>query len=467
MSRRARAHKPLEGGLPSSKLDNDSDRGTSTANSPLDDASDGTYDRGDQSNERSRGPKSDTSDFAIDLALSWASYPAILRDPRLTRLIHHYDQHLVGTLVWVDSQHNPWRDTILPKAMENPVLMFSILALASAHILQGMSAVAAPSSSDTVLFLNLRGNSLSSLAQYLHDERSVDDSSVADVCKRDSDAILATMLILYHVELIRPDSNMTRLHLQAARILLRHLFADSSRNALSNTAYQFLRREVIVIDVSAFISDFHDMIEPPEGYLIEQEGTLFDLYVLVIRDITIAERRRHATMKKGEAVMPVNMEWWNSRLSQAHDRSRYVCHQLRLLSGDQADDLDRLTDVYYSAGLIYASQALSDALNTEKEIEEVSSRLIANLIQLCIRPCVVQDLAWPAFIAGTACYGKEDEQRKIEKVLEEFMSRTGFFHGQQAVNFLKAYWTSPREIYTNWIDFARSYSGMETISLPL
>ena len=71
------------------------------------DESDDYQDRIVQSRDRPVWLGADTTDFAIDLALSWASYPATLRNPPLTRSIHHYDQNLAGTLVWVDGQSNP------------------------------------------------------------------------------------------------------------------------------------------------------------------------------------------------------------------------------------------------------------------------------------------------------------------------------------------------------------------------
>ena len=85
-------------------------------------------------------------------------------------LLHHYTNVVAAQMVWVDSAQNPFREIIIPLAMQSPALMLSILSIAAGDM-WSRSGQAFDCSFDSLQVLDkYRGQTLTHLVE---DRKSV------------------------------------------------------------------------------------------------------------------------------------------------------------------------------------------------------------------------------------------------------------------------------------------------------
>jgi hypothetical protein len=140
---------------------------------------------------------------------SFSSPPLESRNVRF--LLHHYNHVVAANMTWADSSENPWRDIIIPMAMESPLVLLSILTFAAKHMsAMAQSALLEAESRRAAHYSRLYGNqALKLLAQELRSITSLDQaglstSLVDSQTRHRYNSILATMLILCNVETVRP-----------------------------------------------------------------------------------------------------------------------------------------------------------------------------------------------------------------------------------------------------------------------
>lgn len=126
-------------------------------------------------------------------------------------LLHHYNQVVAANMTWADSSDNPWRDIIIPMAMESPLVLLSILTFASKHIsAMAQSALLEAEARKAADYSKLYGNqALKLLAQELRTLRSLDQgktstSLVVSHARRRYNSLLVAMLVLCNVETVKP-----------------------------------------------------------------------------------------------------------------------------------------------------------------------------------------------------------------------------------------------------------------------
>ena len=138
------------------------------------------------------------------------SFPP-LESQNVRFLLHHYSHAVAANMTWADSSENPWRDIIIPMAMESPLVLLSVLAFAAKHIsAMAQSALLEAESSRAADYSRMYGNqALQLLAQELRPLTSLDQTrssaSLVDSHARSRyNSLLATMLVLCNVETVRP-----------------------------------------------------------------------------------------------------------------------------------------------------------------------------------------------------------------------------------------------------------------------
>jgi hypothetical protein len=397
--------------------------------------------------------------YGIDLSLSWPGLPEIYQDPIVRRLIHHYDHHVATTFVWIDTPENRWRNDVLPLAQESPSLLFAILALSSANLHSKLPSQQPSSTATSTEFVRYRDRSLQLLSQQLQDEVQAQSGKSVPL-------ILATMLVLCNLEMVHPDSTVWRVHLQASRtVIQRWLSSASSMDSLDATS-RYIVTQFSMVNVFASTTCFNAVEEIPRIELAEKDPAIFIDYLETIHDITVEERRRAALHGSSVPLSTVDLKAFEARLENARNLTRSLSRGLYLSTEQLKRDFDRVVDIYHNAGLIYAYQALARPVFGAVRIPPLLEKLTCDLTLTSASGRFAQDLAWPLFIAGTACRHHEDAQNFIERWMLESMKSTGFSNCQEALKFLQVFWSSTVED-DNWIGFARNYAkqGNEFIVL--
>jgi len=398
--------------------------------------------------------------YGIDLSLSWSQLPKVYQDPNIRRLIHHYDHFVAPTFVWIDTPENRWRNDILPLAQESPSLLFAILALSSANLHSRLPSQQQSSIPMSTEFVRYRDRSLQLLSHQLQDDaRSQSGKSVA--------LILATMLVLCNLEMVHPDSTVWRVHLQASRTVIRRWLSTPSLMGLLDATSRYIVTQFSMVNVFASTTCFSDVEEIPRIELVEKEPAIFNDYLESIHDITVEERNRAKSRGTGSVLSPVDLRAFEKRLENARDLTRSLSRELYLSTEQLKRDFDRVVDIYHSAGLIYVCQALAEPKSATMHIPQYLEVLIRDLTLTSASGRFAQDLAWPLFIAGTACRHLGDAQCFIQRWMLESMKSTGFLNCQEALKFLQVFWSTDDVEDDNWIGFARNYAkqGNEFIVL--
>jgi hypothetical protein len=132
--------------------------------------------------------------YGIDLALLLKPLPDYLQDSSVRRLLDHYDHSVAATMVWVDSHENPWRNIMLPLAIESPPLLLSMLALSAEHLAARMRSSRVETCNEPILSRKYRDKSLELLARQVRDEVRT-GSKVGLIRRGPVNSTLATMLM--------------------------------------------------------------------------------------------------------------------------------------------------------------------------------------------------------------------------------------------------------------------------------
>lgn len=396
--------------------------------------------------------------FRLDIPTTLSMHPE-LQKQGMNELVHHYDHNLAATLVWVDSCNNPWRNVILPLAYEEPLLLFSVLALAAEH-----RSKRAPDDSLQRIKLQtdacrFRDKSLKLLANHLKQEmqgrydghyEGKDDLSKTTSTK----TILATMLMLCQLEMVHSESLVWKIHLQASHTMIQSWLLTPSRFDMGDADNKFLIKETFTINVFAASSSFTDD-EEALAFEDADEHTLFSGFMTAIHEITRHERR----IASGKAKVLPELPLLEQRLDHARTSTQQLAASYDKLQPKAIRlNFDRVVDIYHHAGIVYAYQALAAPEIARQAIDPQLDLLLEALHLLPASGLFAQDLAWPLFIASTECRDRKTEQQWLQQKMEDSAEATGFESCYQAWEFLQKWWDQDEDAscYASWIGYARA-----------
>jgi Fungal specific transcription factor domain len=388
-----------------------------------------------------------------------------LQDRDMLKYVHHYDNQLAATLVWVDGEDNPWRKVILPLAFNEPSLLFSVLALAAEHL-----SKRAPD--DSLLQISrqadagkFRDMSLKLLARHLkhemqgqhsgqHSGQQLQKTSQNLDKAGSAKSILATMLMLCQLEMVHSESMVWKIHLQASHTMIQRWLLTPSRLDMSDSDSRFLIKETFTINVFAATSSFSDD-EEALAFEDADDHTLFSGFMTVIHDITRTERKIAAKTINFAPDLPL----LERRLEEARLSTRQLAANYeKLREKGTRLDFDRVVDIFHHAGVIYAYQALAMPETARRGKAPHFDSLLKILHLLPASGLFAQDLAWPLFIASTECREREHERQWLQQKMEDSADATGFASCHEAWDFLQKWWDSEEDAryYVSWIGFARA-----------
>ncbi|KAJ6785895.1 hypothetical protein PWT90_07921 [Aphanocladium album] len=378
---------------------------------------------------------------ADQMQLMLASAPDILQTTlsnSLPQLIEYYDKNLAGLMVWVDSAENDYRRTVLPRVMNTPGLRLAVAAFASHH---GSSRF----QHAMELFPEAaRDACLSMIHTRVHDMTSrVTDGAELDSKTDIADAewMLACILMIACYEMSNSQSSAAEGHRLAARTLV-NVFG--TKQGYNNGLFAFLRNQLAIYDVlvsttSFSLEDIRNTIMPTPG----SKNVLFSDYLTYLHQVTLASRYPSPMPEEVyAAIREIDFapNFIRTKFTQARGATLLAAGRLGIEKATMRKDFTRLVDVYHYAAVLYSYRCLGYATSDNLDWQSTVAKLFEQLVCFEHPSVCIQNLPWPVFVAGTECWGNEQRQQTVRKLLGTILEATSFRHYEGVLSFLNAFW---------------------------
>jgi len=369
-----------------------------------------------------------------------------------TRFMEYYRRNLAGLMVWLDSEENDYRKRVIPLAEYQPAIGFAIVAFAAQHGWGGypLGDVAAMAESARDKCLQLIQTRAKEMTEKVAE--GVELNSQSDIA--DAEWMLASILIINNYENARCRLEAAEGHRQAARTIV-NIF-NHSVSIEGRELFGFLRNQLAIEDIIAATTTFDEnhimnAIAPAPG----SDSLLFSKYLTLLHQITV-----QSTTQTGaeSAEGHLTMSMVHSQFEQARGATLMAAGRLGLGGSTMARDFVRLVDIYHNAGLLYAFRCLKCAGEESPHWVTASTKLFGQLSEFEDLNGFVQNLAWPTFIAGTACHGNAERQGIILSMFTAIYAVTKFDYYLDAVDFLKSFWVGLNVDWRSLVQ-AREVSG--------
>lgn len=355
-----------------------------------------------------------------------------------TRFMEYYRQNLAGLMVWLDSEENAYRKHVIPLAEHQPAIRFAIVAFAAQHgwgayPLENIATMAERARDKCLQLIQTRAKEMTDKVAH-----GVDLDSEADIA--DAEWMLASILIINNYENARCRLEAAEGHRQAARTIV-NIF-NHSVSAECRELFAFLRNQLAIEDIIAATTTFDvnnikNAITPAPG----SDFLLFSKYLTLLHQITLQSVQQAEQLRTFESSKrPLTLETVQSELEQARGATLIAAGRLGLEGSMMARDFVRLVEIYHNAGLLYAIRCLNCGCQESPHWETACTRLFDQLAGFEDVHAFVQNLAWPTFIAGTACHANEGRQMMILSMFTAIHEVTRFDYYLDAVDFLKSFW---------------------------
>ncbi|KAK5467647.1 hypothetical protein LTS15_000620 [Exophiala xenobiotica] len=382
----------------------------------------------------------------------------ILQDSSTRELLHHYTNIVAAQMVWVDAVQNPFREIIIPLAIQSPALMMSILSVAAGDM-WSRSGQTVDCNFDSSRLLDLyRGQTLSHLVDHLRIETGYGSNTSAALADNDRASPILAAFLLGSLGLKMNDFSAWRLHNRAAWSMLEH-WTSSTPNATDPFPgiKKFLLQEVYCCKVWESVTTFQasgDMCGAAS--LLNSEGP-FVQYLGIIS--TLAEVERSQTASCEELDIDLTLPTLVALLAGARERTEDYANTITFHLPGARRAFEHLVDLYHHAGMLYGCLVLSGVVDSTDIVNSSRVALFQRLYSVTGTEIIAQDLTWPVFIAGTECQGQPENQRLIQEKMQEIMIMSGDLERPRLLAFLAELWLLQQQgTSTNWIKLARAYA---------
>jgi hypothetical protein len=374
------------------------------------------------------------SDVAVEIE---RLLPGALATADICEMVQYYDDQIAGNMVWIDSPSNPYRRLVIPRAQSQPILLLSILAIASEH--HTMSRKAASS----ILSKKAYEIVIAHITRELEHTVNMMSSSGAAVSLDLSTVewVLASILVLSNYECVGSQSMLWCSHRLGARTLIQAVAISQSE---SSELYQFLRAQFSAYDILASTTthmhmDSEDIILPdanePEALLSEYMKLIHEISTYTWQGETSNPpippasvlRTRFETVR-GLTMMSAAA---STAIANGSSRFHFIC----------------LVDIYHIAALLFAYRTAYGMKPEDPAVQVLSNELMEKLDYFMTNIPLIQNLPWPVFIAGTESHGIEERQVLVSKWYRAIIERTGFNNYKEVELFLIEYWAGNE---TDW-----------------
>ncbi|KAJ9607101.1 hypothetical protein H2200_008173 [Cladophialophora chaetospira] len=372
-----------------------------------------------------------------------------------SRLIDHYDTQIAGLMVWIDSEKNEYRRLVVPLAGQQPVLLLAILAISAQHL-------AVTTRQETSFPARARDAAVTMISQQIQQVTGKLAAGFDLGSQIDPDTavwMLASMLTLANYEMSETETGAAAAdsHRQAARTLVNALATTNREN---NMLFDFLRNQLAIYDILACTTIFGPMstvevILPAPDH----SNLIFSEFLSLLHRVTIWSRQRHERETSGSfsvADIPISSSDARSGFEQARGSTLMAAGLLGLPRDARRRDFIRIVDVYHHAALLYTYRVLFGGQVEQIEVDASALILFERLNQLEEKSTCMQNLPWPAFVAGTECRDNPERQAFVAKLYADIAQDMGFKYYLGILDFLQDLWASR---VTNWTEMARSYEA--------
>lgn len=401
---------------------------------------------------------SSTQNVLVQLAVPPSpSNPCLLetQTPHAPQLLLYFTERVARRLAWIDGPENPWRHIVLPLLEGSETVLTSVLAL-TAH---DMASQYPPDDLWCQRFQTIskgyQNRAIGLLARELNIlHRSPDSRSGTNA----STPILASAIVLCNAELLKAQEAGWRVHLQAAREVIRAEAGPSFLQQQADRIEEFFLQEFYATSVWAYLTSFHDIDDIVQAPLVGSRDAVFTDMIRIIHQITQAERiKARAQLLQLPQPELIPCTDIHTQLELARRSASCLGQAIQFWSDVDRRAFEHLAWMYFHASLIYSYQALADPAICQTPIKESCDAILMHLHSLSGTgtEIVAQDLVWPLFIAGTECRGSRASQNFIEHQLTNVMRVSRTLDRDRVLSFLKDWWTLAEGECLSWIELAR------------
>ncbi|KAL0933257.1 uncharacterized protein CTRU02_212220 [Colletotrichum truncatum] len=374
--------------------------------------------------------------------------------------VDYYRSNLAGLMVWLDSEENDYRKRVVPLAQLVPAIGFAIMAFAAQHgattfLHEDIATIAQGARDKCLQLIQHRAQEMTN--RLIGGQDLNNDSDIAD-----AEWMLASILIITNYENARCCPEVADEHRRAARTIV-NLFKGSTA-VESRELFAFLRNQLAIDGVLAATTSFNpslirDAITPGPG----SDSLLFSKYLTFLHKITLT------TIESADLTWPIHpgrdsltLRMVQSEFEQARGATLIAAGKLGLERSSLTSDFIRLVGVYHNAGLLYSFRCLGCTNKDSAEWTTACNNLFDQLTGFEDQTAFIQNLPWPAFIAGTVSHGDEERQKTVLALFTAIHQATKFNHFLDAVSFLKDFWSGTND---DWRPLAkdREVSGKRII----
>ncbi|KIW10124.1 hypothetical protein PV08_11084 [Exophiala spinifera] len=400
-----------------------------------------------------------------------------LENPQLSQsgaafLLNHFTRVVANQLVWYDDDANPWRNLIVPLALDSPTLLTTILAIASGNI---VSRTQGDNQHTGKIYRSMQFHREQALRLLSKDIRVMSNltstKSWQPSHSRWGDATLASVILLSYLEIHFPTSGVWRLHLKAARQVILAI----EKPSISDRTTIFLTEELFAATTWALLTDYdfdasvsgydlhisHDNHAPQpqelqEMVAIPYQDSGFAGFCLAIQQITRMERILRQSRVHGVPYMDTEtiLAQIDRMLSEARRCALGSAKPERLrCTKSEHLDVRNLIDAIYHATSVYKLRALQCTTNAESTLNYHRNQLFRSLLAFHDLESFAQDQTWSLFVAGTESKGDVTRQVWIRRRFHRIMSCSCELDRPRVMRFLEAYWLQTDS--ENWINYGR------------
>ncbi|KAM4068026.1 fungal specific transcription factor [Hirsutella rhossiliensis] len=387
------------------------------------------------------------------------------RSPDLTlrksarAFIEYYDRNIAGLMVWFDTEDNDYRRRVLPLAANTPGLRLAVAAISAHH--GGMTfGQAVPRFSEEArdACLGLIQRRVRDMTGRLMTGGSAALTGEADIA--DAEWMLAAILIISTYEMANAQAAAAESHRMAARTIV-NVFGH--HDACAARVFDFLRNQMSILDIlcsttSFDLADVERAVLPPRS----MADGLFTQFLEALHHVTLVSRRPGSSAPPDDSDDDdddddSDANWRSatairSRFEQATRATMLAAGRLQVPATAVGRDFVRLVNIYHDAAVLYAYRCLGHVAAEHNDRRAALARLFAQLAALEDATLCAQNLPWPAFVAGTECYGDAGRQAAIAALLDLMTRATGFRHFLDILRFLRMFWAGP---LPDWRPLAR------------
>lgn len=367
------------------------------------------------------------------------------------RLLQHYTETLSASLAWFDAPESPYREAIVPMALENTTVLSSLLALSAADLQSQASHEVGEHGELTESVERYQSEAMGSLSS---DMKRLAEEGEHFVTEDPTQArsMLVSLFLLIMTSIRLGDDHILRLHVRTADILVQAWLRAHETLALSEGSLEATLINCIC-DCQVWCSITRTVVFPDRWRSLSSghaDAALSGL-VLATHAITLHERQTSESHRR-PASDPLD-----HLLDQLADARLRASQFLETVDVQSQSSLETLIEMLYQAGLIYLYRVCL-AADAADSAAALPLRRLFEALDRATNMTLAHYMVWPLFIAGTESVGNTERQSLVATKMEEVIRMSGSLGRPRVLAFLRELWErGGRQENVRWIQIAKQW----------